>query len=83
MGNQFTRFNERQQKLEQWMESVVNAAEDRLGGNNHRNNRQERILEKINVTLIGLSDQMKQNRKDTQQIHEKQTQMEKKNGSRK
>ena len=57
------------------MESVVNAAEDRLGENDHRNNQQERILEKISVTLMGLCGKMEQNRKDTQQIHEKQTQM--------
>ena len=32
------------------------------------------MLEKISVTLMGLCEQMGQNRKDTQQIHEK-TQM--------
>ena len=70
VGNQFTRVKERKQKLEQWMESVINAAEDRLGENNHRNNNQERMLEQISVTLMGLSEKMEQNRNDTQQIHE-------------
>ena len=54
-GNQFTRVKERQKKLEQWAERVVNAAEARSGENNHRNNNQERMLEQISVTLIGLS----------------------------
>ena len=76
-GNQFTWVKERQRKLEQWMESVVNAAEDRLGENNHRNNNQERMLEQISVTLMGLSGKMEHRRKDTQKIHEKQTQAEK------
>ena len=48
-----------------------------MGENNHRDNHQESILEQISVTLIGLSGQMEQNSKDTRQIHEKQTQMEK------
>ena len=77
VGNQFTRAKERRQKLEKGMGSVVNAAEDRLGENNHGGNNQERMLERISVTLIGLSEQMEHDRKDTQQIHDKQTQMEK------
>ena len=45
VGNQLARFNGRHQNLEQRIESVANAAEGRLGGNNHRNNNQERALE--------------------------------------
>ena len=62
-------------KLEQWIEIVVNAVGDRLGGNNHRNNSQERALEQVNATIMGLNGKMEQNRKDTQQIHEKQIHM--------
>ena len=68
--NHFTRFNEREKELDQWIDSVVNAAEDRLGENNHRGNNQERMLEQINATLLGLNGKMGPNRKDTRQIHE-------------
>ena len=73
VGNQFARLNERKPKLEQGVESVVDAAGDRLEENNHRNITKEWMLGQITTTLIGLSAKMEQNIKDTQQIHENQT----------
>ena len=70
VGNQFARLNERRQKLEQWIENVVNAAGGRLVENNRMSNNQEWKLEHINASLMGLSGKMEQNRKDPLQIHE-------------
>ena len=63
VSNQVARFNEMQQKLEQWIENVVNAAGDRLVENDHRNNNQEWALGQINASLLGLNGKMEQNRK--------------------
>ena len=70
VGNQFTRLSEMQQKIERGVGNVVNAAGGRLVGNNHRNNNQEGMLGQLNATLIGVSEKMGKNRKETQQIQE-------------
>ena len=76
VGNQFARFNEMRQNLEQGVESVFNSVDNRLVENDHRNNAQERMLGQITATVLVLSTKMEQNIKDTQQIHGNNTQME-------
>ena len=80
VGDQFARFNERKQKLEQGVESVVNAVGDRLVESNRRNNAHECMLGKITATLMSLNKKMGQNIKDTHQIQDGRTQMGKKIG---
>ena len=44
VGNQFARFDERQRNLEQGIESVTNAVDNRMVENDRRNNAQGRML---------------------------------------
>ena len=41
VGGQLANFRERQQELERWIRNDANALDDRLLGNNNRNNIQE------------------------------------------
>ena len=50
----------------------------RLLGNNNRNNRRESLLGEISEAIMGLKEEMEENRNNTRQINEKQTQMERK-----
>ena len=60
VGNQFARFNEMRQNLEQGVESVFNSVDNRLVENDHRNNAQERMSDQITATFLGLSAKMEQ-----------------------
>ena len=67
-----------QQELDQWIRIVANAAGGRLVGNNNRDNHQEKLLGDIGDALMGLKGEMKKDRNNTQQIQDKQTQLERK-----
>ena len=47
-------------------------------GNNNRDNHQEKLLGDIGDALMGLKGEMKKDRNNTQQIQDKQTQLERK-----
>ena len=78
IGSLLTNFQEKQQELDQWIRDVSNAVDGRLLGNNNSNNRQESLLREISDAIMGLNGEMEENRNTPQQIHEKQTQMERK-----